>query len=89
MEKAKNRPERQERVGRFQVSIWKQEKVIPVNPKADYIPEKIIQIVRACIQYSTRNKVTNEWNNQKIWCEPEDLRQLVQVLDNLNGNDSE
>ena len=41
-------------------------------------------MVRACVQYGRFNKMTNTWENQSIWCAPDELRNLAEVLDQLN-----
>jgi len=88
----KKGPERKAKVGRFQVSIWKREKVIaPREEQKGYVPERRVDIVRACVQYSRRNRQTGEWVNQSIWCDPHELRELMNCLDELNnleGDDS-
>jgi hypothetical protein len=87
MNKENIKPLVKKRLGRFQVSIWKRKKLL--KAKNDYDCEREIEIVRACIQHSQYNKQTNTWTNQVIWCNPDELRNLVQVLDDLNGFDEE
>ena len=87
MYEEKNKPLVKKRLGRFQVSIWKRKKLF--KARNDYDVEREIEITRACIQYSKYNKTTNTWNNQTIWCNPDELRNLVQVLDELNGFEQE
>ena len=88
----KRGPERKVKVGRFQVSIWKRERIIaPREEQKGYVPERRVDIVRACVQYSRKNRQTGEWINQSIWCDPMELRELVNCLDELNnpeGDDS-
>ena len=83
MYEEKNKPLVKKRLGRFQVSIWKRKKLY--KAKNDDDVEREIEITRACIQYSQYNKATNTWINQTIWCNPDELRNLVQALDDLNG----
>lgn len=73
------------RVGRFQISVWKRKKIIP--PQNGFIPEREEDIMRACVQFGSFNKATRTWDNQSIWCKPEELRDLANVLDQLNGED--
>jgi len=87
MNKVNNQPLVKKRLGRFQVSIWKRKKLY--KAKNDYDVEREVEIARACIQYSQYNKSTNNWINQTIWCNPNELRTLVQVLDDLNGFEEE
>ena len=83
MKNENRQPLVRKRLGRFQVSIWKRKKLY--KAKNDYDVEREVEIARACIQYSQYNKQTNSWTNQAIWCNPDELRNLVQVLDELNG----
>ncbi len=80
-----NQPVIKNRVGRFQISIWKKKRVIPA--KNDYDIEREYQTVRACIQYSRINKATEQWENQSIWCNPEDLKSLAELLNQLHGQE--
>ena len=84
MEQKKSGPMMKKQIGRFQVSIWKRRKVVPA--KNDFGVEREVDIVRACVQYSRCNRQTGAWERQQIWCEPEELRSLVQVLDQLGGD---
>ena len=68
---------------RFQVSIWKRTKVYPAKA---YSPERRVEVTRACIQYSRKKK--GEWQNQRIWFSPEELRDLQHALDGLEGEES-
>ena len=87
MNKENKKPIVKKRLGRFQVSIWKRKKLF--KARNDYDVEREVEIARACIQYSQYNKSTNSWTNQTIWCNPDELRNLVQLLDELNGFDEE
>jgi len=49
--------------------------------------EQWVDVERACIQYSTFNKVTGQWENQTLWCPLDDLRSLAAVVDQLNQED--
>jgi len=49
--------------------------------------EQWVDVERACIQYSTFNKVTGQWENQTIWCSLDDLRNLAAVVAQLNEED--
>ena len=83
-EEKKNKPMLKARVGRFQVSIWKRKKLI--KARNDFDCEREVEQVRACVQYSRFSKSRNEYDNQRIWCNPDELRNLVEVLDQLNGD---
>ncbi len=83
-EEEKNKPIRKARIGRFQISIWKRKRII--KARNDFDCEREIEQVRACIQYSRFNKMTNSFDNQRVWCNPDELRSLVEVLDKLNDD---
>jgi hypothetical protein len=83
MTEESNKPIFNARAGRFQVSIWKYDRVIPARD--DCGAEREVATQRACVQYSTRNPLTREWKNQNIWCTVDELRSLVQALDQLNN----
>ena len=78
----KNRPVAKGKVGRFQISVWKNKKLF--KAKNGFDVEREVVVARACIQYSTFNKVQGTWKNQSIWCNPEELRDLPNALDKLN-----
>jgi hypothetical protein len=80
-----NSPLRKIRVGRFQISIWRFKKLLSNGGKEStaYI-EQWIDVDRACIQYSTKNRTTGQWENQSIWCPAEELRCLASVVDQFN-----
>ena len=77
----KIQPYRKTKSGRFQISLFKFEKVIR---NGDTIrSEVIIDNIRVCVQYSNYNNKAGEWQRQQIWCTPEELRDLVNAIDNL------
>lgn len=82
-----NQPVIKKRLGRFQVSIWKSKKI--QKARNDYDIEREIEVVRACIQHSQYTRTTNKWTNQTIWCNPDELRSIAQLLDELNGSEKE
>ena len=81
MREEKRGPVRKKQVGRFQVSIWKRHKVVPARD--DFGVEREYDIVRACIQYSQYNRTVGEFERKQIWCNPDELRNLVEALDEL------
>ena len=85
MEDEKKGPLTKGHVGRFQISVWKKKKTL--RAKNDFDVEREVEMVRACIQYGRFNRFTKTWANQSIWCNPEELRDLANVLDQLNGGD--
>ena len=42
---------------------------------------------RAHVQYGTFDRLRRKWINQTIWCDPHELRDLANALDQLNGPD--
>jgi len=86
-ENKRDGPISKSKVGRFQISIWKKKRLL--EAKNDFDVEREIETVRACVQYSRFNRATNSWDNQSIWCNPEELHDLVTALENLNGEDKE
>jgi len=78
----KDGPVAKTKLGRFQVSIWRKKSIVKARNGFDF--DREVERVRACVQYGRFNRVTKEWNNQSIWCDPEELRDLANVLDQLN-----
>ena len=77
----KKGPYKKSKSGRFQVSLFKFEKLIR---KGDTIrSELIVDNFRVCIQYSTFSKKYNNWQRQQIWCSPEELRDLGNAISGL------
>jgi hypothetical protein len=37
--------------------------------------------MKVCIQYGRFNRQTGTWDNQQIWCSPEELRDLLSLFD--------
>jgi len=85
MDSENKKPIVKNRVGRFQISIWKRKRLILA--KNDFDVEREVETVRACIQYSQKNMATGEWVNQSIWCNCDELRNLAKVLDELGNAD--
>ena len=84
----KNKPIKKVKAGRFQISLWKFRRLLTSgSPDSTAYHEQWVDVDRVCIQYSTFNRATNQWENQSIWCAPGDLRNLVNVLDNLGGGE--
>ena len=73
------------RSGRFEVSTWHWKKVIPPRDDViDLFAEREVDIHRACIRHSQWKRSTRTWDESTIWCSIDDLRSLVQALDDLN-----
>ena len=81
------KPIKKNRMGRFQISIWRKKRVIAA--KNDYDVEREIETVRACIQYGRKNRETGQWDNRSIWCNCDELTNLAQILDQFNNEPSE
>ncbi|MBT4484088.1 MAG: hypothetical protein HOC71_10485 [Candidatus Latescibacteria bacterium] len=81
------KPYRKTKSGRFQISLFKFEKVIR---NGDTIRSEVrIDNIRVCVQYSNYNNRAGEWHRQQIWCSPEELRDLVDAIDNLTLREKE
>ena len=75
----KKKPVKKAKAGRFQVTTWKFHRFLNSGDKA--------YIERACIQYSTFNRVTRTWEKQSIWCSAGDLSRLAEALEEIRGGD--
>jgi len=77
-------PVTQTRSGRFEVSIWHWKKVVPAKEAVrDFFPEREFDVHRACVQHSWLNRSTQTWEEDRIWCSIEDLRNLAEALDDI------
>ena len=79
-----NKPIMSKRMGRFQVSTWAFKRLRKARHEFDC--EREYEVVRACVQYSRYNRRTGEFERQRIWCDPMELRSLAAVLE---GGDDE
>ncbi|MCG2661315.1 MAG: hypothetical protein L6437_13845 [Kiritimatiellae bacterium] len=79
MEENKKQPISKKQTGRFQITVWKNHKIVP-GDEHGFIPEREYDIVRTCIQYSKFNRLTRQYDRQQIWCNPMELRDLFQAL---------
>ena len=81
-ESGKSLPIKKVKSGRFQISLWNFGQRLSKGRKESIIYiEQEVERQRACIQFSTFNKATGRWQNQSIWCSPEDLRSLADAMD--------
>ena len=78
----KRRPIKKARCGMFQVSLWRNNWLVPA--RNDFDAERTVQTVRVCVQYSRFNQRLQRWDRQSIWCNAQELRDLVQALDRLD-----
>jgi len=69
------------RIGRYQISYYRNEKTIPLQKDDNCGCDKTRAGIRACVQYS--RPADGEWQRQRIWCAPEELRYLSDALDQL------
>lgn len=79
MEENKKQPISRKQVGNFQITVWKNHKIVP-GDASGFIPEREYDIVRTCIQYSKFNRRTRQYERQQIWCNPMEMRDLFLVL---------
>jgi hypothetical protein len=82
-----NKPIKKARIGHFEISLWKNRRVI--KAKNDFDAERKVETVRACIQHSRYKNTEGAWQNQNIWCNTDELRDLAQLLDQFNEEDEE
>ena len=88
MKESGKTPVKKVRAGRFQISLWAFRKLFSNGGKSSTVyVEQWVDVERACIQYSTFNKATGQFENQAIWCSLDDLRNLAKVVDQLNGEE--
>ncbi len=76
----KKQPVYKDRAGRFQISIWNQERVIKDEV---FQVDRVVNVQKCCIQYSQFNKSTNSWDTQRIWAFCSDIRNLAKLLDRI------
>ncbi len=74
-------PKAKSRSGRFQVSIWSTGR--DEDSLSGYCR------FRVCIQHSRYNRQQEQWENQSIWCSPEEVRDLHDALDKLSEQEPE
>lgn len=67
------KPVRKVTSGRISISIW---------------TGKPGQDKRACVQHSRKDKNTGEWSNQQIWLFVDELRDMADALDKMNGEEN-
>jgi len=74
------------RQGRFSLAFFRRKVILKNTPDTDSIIyiEKILEIERACLQYSVKNRHSNIWQNQQIWFSVNDLISLRNLLDKLD-----
>lgn len=72
----KNQPVKKVRSGRITVTLWER--------KVTREDGETVEFQRACVQHSRKNKDSDEWNNQQIWLNVEELRNMAEALDELN-----
>ena len=70
------------KVGRFQVSVWRVSRRL--KARGDFDVEREFTCLRACLRYGRFNQRLNEWENQTIWFDSDELRDLAQALDSLS-----
>ncbi len=87
MEK-KNGPVKKKRMGRFQVTTWVRKRIVP-GDESGFRPEREYEVVRACVQYSKFDRQTQQYIRQQIWCDPQELLDLGNLLDEFGQDDDE
>lgn len=84
MEQERAHPFVSKRLGKFQVSLWKNKRRSKGGDDYDMEDE---EITRACVQYSRFNSMTNSWINQSIWCGQDELENLIEVIKQLQESE--
>ena len=85
MKTEKKNPVVKVRVGRFSLSLWRRRKLLASgNKDAICYVETPVSLDRVCLQHSVKNWQTGRWVNQQIWMSPEDVRNLLCLLDRFN-----
>lgn len=75
---AKNRPFARWCSGRFEVSLWKTQRL--VKGRNTFHADSVVDVVRACVQHHRFNRFDRTYRNQRIWCDGPELRGLLQVV---------
>ena len=77
----KKGPYKKSKSGKFQISLFKFDKLIK---EGDTIScEIIVDNYRTCIQHSRFSIKYQSWQQQQIWCSPEELRDLANAIEGL------
>ena len=84
-EEEKKGPSKKSRCGKFQISVWK--KTRRIAARDDFDAEREIKIHRVCIQHSRFNNAEQKWANQRVWCSPDEILDLVRAIDDLDEVD--
>lgn len=84
----KKMPEKKVKVGRISVSVWRNKRLMPGDKDSAGYVEKWVESERVCVQHSSYSRQKNEWNNQQIWMNIEELRDLSQALDEIGEEQS-
>jgi hypothetical protein len=79
----KKGPYKKSRIGKFQISLFHNSRIIPADEEKGRLQEREVQWERSCVQFS--RKIQGEWQRQEIWCSPGELRDLANALDALNS----
>jgi hypothetical protein len=77
MDHEKISPSIKTQVGKFQLLIWLTKR------RNDFEPGRIITSHRVCIQHGSMNKRTQPWENQQLWCNVGELRDLAKAMDKI------
>ena len=77
MQDEKTKPMVKVRKGKFQFTVWRFQRLKHGNPNSTGYNEEIVDVGRACIQYSRFNRARHKWENQSIWFTIEELHDLA------------
>ena len=73
-----NKPYKKVRKGKWQLSFWEIEKIIPASN--DFVPERVYRIYRCCLQHSEYDRINRDWRRQSIWFSLTDLSSLIDII---------
>ena len=84
----KKMPEKKVKVGKISVSFWRNKRLVPGDKNSAGYVENWVEKERVCIQHSHYSNQKKEWNNQQIWMNIDELRDLAQALDEIGEEQS-
>ncbi len=80
----KNRPVKKARCGKISISVWRQKRLLPGDKASTGYVEQYVEFWRACVQHSSKSRNTGAWQNQQIWLNVDELRDLANAMDELD-----
>lgn len=81
----KNMPVKKARCGKISISVWRHKRLLPGDKASTGYVEQYVEFQRVCVQHSRKDRDTQEWRNQQIWLNVDELRDLANAMDKLDG----